>query len=223
MDKPIPLKFVSVCLFGLLLLTGLACVLPFAAAPQPTLAPEPTQAAPNPTSPLETLPSPTAQPTAPELTLPATPYLSSTPPATNLTATPDLMQVNIFLIAMQDEGKSGPAVGCGDSAVPVVVLVPRTQGVLRAALDRLLSMKDQYFGEFGLYNALYQSNLKVDAVRIENEKATVELSGTLLQGGECDSPRIQAQLEQTALQFSTVKSVAVFINGVPIEEVLSLR
>ena len=133
------------------------------------------------------------------------------------------MRVYVFLIAMEDGGVSGPAVGCGDSAVPVQLIVPRTEGVLRAALEKLLSMKDQYFGESGLYNALYQSNLSVDAVRIEDGKATIELSGTLLQGGVCDSPRIQAQLEQTALQFSTVESVAVFINGVPIEESLSLR
>ena len=89
--------------------------------------------------------------------------------------------------------------------IPIKLIVPRTEGVLRAALEKLLSMRDQYFGKSGLYNALYQSNLIVDAVRIENGKATIELSGTLLQGGECDSPRIQAQLEQTALQFSTVR------------------
>jgi hypothetical protein len=40
-------------------------------------------------------------------------------------------------------------------------------------------------------------------------------------GGVCDSPRVQAQLEEIALQFSTVNSVAVFINGEPLDQVLS--
>ena len=210
----------SMILFGLsvLLLTGLACAMPIAASP-------PTASPLEPTIVLETRPPPTAQPTSPVFTLPATPDLTVTQPASDNTSTPTPvdMRVYVFLIAIEDGGVSGPAVGCGDSVVPIQLIVPRTEGVLRAALEKLLSMKDQYFGESGLYNALYQSNLRVDVVRIENGKATIELSGTLLQGGVCDSPRIQAQLEQTALQFSTVTSVEVFINGVPIEEVLSLR
>jgi hypothetical protein len=40
-------------------------------------------------------------------------------------------------------------------------------------------------------------------------------------GGVCDSPRVQAQIEQTALQFSTVSEVEVFVNDTPLEEVLS--
>jgi hypothetical protein len=34
---------------------------------------------------------------------------------------------------------------------------------------------------------------------------------------------VQAQLEQTAKQFSTVKSVAITVNGQPLAEVLSSR
>ena len=40
-------------------------------------------------------------------------------------------------------------------------------------------------------------------------------------GGVCDSPRFEAQIEQTALQFSTVSNVEVFINDIPLEDVLS--
>ncbi len=199
-------------------LAGLACALPLAAAPAATKAPEVTP-------PAATLPPPDALPSQPPITPIHTPDLTATHPASDATATPDLagMRVFVFLIALEDGGKSGPAVGCGDSVVPVAVMLPRTEGVLRAALEKLLSMKDQFLGESGLYNALYQSDLRVDGVRIEDGKAVIELSGTLQQGGECDSPRIQAQLEQTALQFSTVKSTAIFINGKPLEDVLSLR
>lgn len=220
MPKSTLFKLLSTGLLGMnvLLLAGLACAMPIAATPSRDAPSEPTIV-------LETLPPPTAQPTTPELTLPATPDLTATRPASDSTPTPTPvdMRVYVFLIALEDGGVSGPAVGCGDSVVPLQLIVPRTEGVLRAALEKLLSMRAQYFGESGLYNALYQSNLRVDAVRIEDGMATIELSGSMQLGGVCDSPRVQAQLEQTALQFSTVTSVAVFINGVPIEEALSLR
>jgi hypothetical protein len=130
--------------------------------------------------------------------------------------------VSIFLIAMQDEGKSGPAVGCGDSAVAVTREIPATQGLLRAALDELLSIHDQYYGESGLYNALWNSTLAVDSVTIDGDgTAHIALAGELILTGVCEDARIQAQLEQTALQFSTVKAVEITVNDVPLAELLS--
>jgi hypothetical protein len=131
--------------------------------------------------------------------------------------------VKIVLIALEDNGQSGTLVGCGDSAIPINVTIPRTQGILRAALEKLLSAKQQFYGESGYYNALYQSDLKVADVVIEQRKAIIHLTGSLMLGGTCDAPRVQAQIEQTALQFSTVDDVAVFVNDVPLEEVLSTK
>jgi hypothetical protein len=131
--------------------------------------------------------------------------------------------VLIYLIALEDNGVAGPLVGCGDSVVPVTVEIPATEGILRATLESLLALKDQYYGESGLYNALYQSDLQVQGVVILEGEAQIYLTGSLLQGGECDSPRIQAQLEQTARQFSTVQAVSIFLNGVPLQDVLSLQ
>jgi hypothetical protein len=103
------------------------------------------------------------------------------------------------------------------------VHVPYTTGMLRAALTSLLAIHDQYYGESGLYNALYQSHLAVGDVAISSGTATIHLSGTLTLGGECDSPRVEAQLKQTALQFSTVHSVSIFINDRPLGDLLSGR
>lgn len=101
------------------------------------------------------------------------------------------------------------------------VPIAPTVAVLRAALNQLLALKSQYYGESGLYNALYQSNLTVGDLNIVNGEAIIYLEGTFLQGGTCDSPRIQAQLEQTALQFSTVSSVSIYINNKPLKTLLS--
>jgi hypothetical protein len=105
----------------------------------------------------------------------------------------------------------------------VQVTIPETEGVLRAALSELLSIDEQYYGQSGLYNALYQSDLQVEDVAIESGTAVIELSGSLMLAGECDNPRVKAQIEETALQFSTVQAVSVFLNGEPLEDVLSLQ
>jgi len=151
------------------------------------------------------------------------PPTSVRPSATTVPPNPTAAEqtVKIFLIALEDNGQSGVLVGCGDSAVPVTVTIPPTQGVLRAALEKLLSAKQQFYGESGFYNALYQSDLELENVTIEQGKAIIYLTGTVMLGGVCDSPRFEAQIEQTALQFSTVSNVEVFINDIPLEDVLS--
>ena len=63
------------------------------------------------------------------------------------------------MVAIGDNGAAGKRAGCGDSLVPVNIEAPYTQGVLKAALEYLLAQKSQYYGQSGLYNALYQSNL----------------------------------------------------------------
>jgi LysM repeat protein len=123
----------------------------------------------------------------------------------------------IYLISLNDGG----SIGCGDSIVPVTVEIPATRGILRASLEKLLSLHSQYYGESGLYNALYQSNLTISDVRIDNRVATIRLSGQIVLGGVCDTPRVQEQLEQIALQFSTVDQVNIYLNGNLLEDVLS--
>ncbi len=162
---------------------------------------------------------------SPTLVLPAA---SQTPPPQPSSPTPIPTQpteqlVKLFLIALEDNGKSGTLVGCGDSAVPITVTIPKTQGVLRAALQRLLSEKAKFYGESGLYNALYQSDLQIAGVTIDQGKAIIHLTGKFMLGGTCDAPRVEAQIEQTALQFSTVTDVAVFVNDVPLKDVLSQK
>ncbi len=71
-------------------------------------------------------------------------------------------------------------------------------------------------------------HLRVDPFRltsavISGGKATIHLSGTYKLGGACHNPRLSRQIEQTALQFSTVKQVAVFINGVPLDTILTSK
>ena len=172
---------------------------------------------------------PTALPAAVGLTLiPATPGGASraTPTAAasaNRTATVPAgkMRVQVFLIALDDNGKAGKKIGCGDSVVAVERLITQTNAPLTATLNDLLAIRDQTYGQSGLYNALAQSSLKIEGINIVAAKATISLSGKLTLNGECDNPRVEAQIKETALQFSTVKDVAILLNNVPLDRALS--
>jgi hypothetical protein len=149
-------------------------------------------------------------------------------PATSGTVEPTALTItsgitSIYLIAMEDNGISGKPIGCGDSVVPVEIMVDPGADALRAALDTLLGLKDQSYGQSGLYNALYQSNLTVDKIEIEANEIRVGLVGTMMLGGECDNPRFGAQLTETVAQFAEGRQVKIKINDKTLEEALSLK
>lgn len=130
-------------------------------------------------------------------------------------------RTNIYLIAVGDEGETGMEIGCGDSVIPVEVEIEATVAPMTAAFNKLLGIETREYGRSGLYNALHQSELEVESIDIDNQEAIIKLSGTLLVGGACDIPRIRAQLQQTALQYDTVDQVSIFVNGTPLEDLLS--
>lgn len=141
---------------------------------------------------------------------------------------------NTYLIAVGDNGKSGTVVGCGDSVVPVKNVstmhydwlhMPQESVVedrVQRVMEQLLANHEQYYGQSGLYNALYQSRLTVQSIITVNNVLMVALSGAVTLGGECDIPRAQAQLIQTATQFKEMNAV-VTINGRSLSEALTLK
>lgn len=141
----------------------------------------------------------------------------------------DTATIKLFFIALEDNGRSGKEVGCDDSLVAVTRTIPargarRNSGAqLSAALTALVSTRDRFYGQSGLYNALSESTLTVAGVRLVNGKAEIDLSGTVRLAGACDTPRFEAQIKETALQFPTVKTVVVHLNGAPLETILSSK
>ncbi len=158
-----------------------------------------------------------AAPTEPSPTGVAEP--ATAVPALKTTDRPQV--VLVYLILLEDAGRQGVAVGCGDSAVPVESASAPTQAVLRAAVDALLSIKQANYA--GLYNAWAESAVTLENVDLREGVATLSLSGALRSGGACDHPRLIAQLRQTALQFPTVRDVIILVNGRRIEDVLAGR
>jgi hypothetical protein len=206
----------------------------------PSMAPkvEPTEpAVPTETLPIVTVVSATETP-AP-LAATATPTLSSNfvplgTTAANLLGTsavsslgsqgaeaPGINQVKIYMIVVDDGGNSGDLVACNDSIIDVSVPIIPTYGVLRASLDKLLAVKTEKFDNTDYYDALYQSSLSIDKLGLASGVASIYLKGDVTLGNECDKARIKAQIEYTARQFSTIKSVDIFINDQKIDDYFS--
>lgn len=152
-------------------------------------------------------------------------------PSPEILATPTLVvkpaveekDVLLYFVDIDDNGQKGLKIGCNDSLVSVIQKIDNTATPMTVALDKLLGMKEQTVGA-DLYNSLYQSNLVLDKATITSSGiAVVYLTGELKLGGTCDVPRVQAQLEQTIRQFSSVNQVKIYLNGQPLDQALSSR
>jgi spore germination protein GerM len=121
--------------------------------------------------------------------------------------------INIYLVAVGDNGKSGRKIGCEDSLVAVTRTIKKTAAPLTAAIRELLQTPQHPEGSPNLENFWKGRNLKVRSVSMVNGTATIRLSGELSLAGVCDEPRIESQIDATARQFPTVKRVKVFIGN----------
>jgi hypothetical protein len=119
--------------------------------------------------------------------------------------------IKVYLVAVGDDGSKGKKIGCGDSLVPVTRTIKKTAAPLTAALRELLLTPQRSDETPKLENFWKGRRLKVNAVSLRNNTATIQISGELFVAGVCDIPRIQAQVEETAKQFPNVKRVKVFL------------
>lgn len=141
-----------------------------------------------------------------------------------ITVTPKTFKsqiINLYFVALEDNGKSGENIGCNDSLVPVKQEIPLTDSPAALGIQKMLEYPNQYYGESGYFNALYQSDLTLENISVIQGKADVYLKGRLVLSGVCDNPRVKAQLEETVLQFPAITSVEFYINDKPLGEYLS--
>lgn len=226
MTRPRFSAFSVLTFSALFLLTG--CFGPPAPAPTTSAAPTATPTATASTPPPTTSASPTG-PASPGTTTAAAPPSSApaSPPAAEEPAPPGLPEqvapLTIFYVAIDDNGISGPLIGCGDSLVATTTAPVRFTDQVRPSIETLLANKSRDVGLSGLVNVLYQSNLTYAGGELNGSTITIYLNGQFMLGGVCDTPRAKAQLEYTAMAASGATSAQVFVNGRPIDEVLSLK
>ncbi|MGH2687674.1 MAG: GerMN domain-containing protein [Actinomycetota bacterium] len=154
---------------------------------------------------------------SPSPSLPA----GTSPPAPTSSTT---RVVDIFLVLTSDLVPPGaPTFGCGDAIQAAERTVPGTVPPLEAAIGALLAERTGNDPTAGPYSAFNDADLRLDSAAVGNGKATIRLEGELRPGGVCDGPRTEEQLTRTARQFPEVTAIEVFVNGVPLADVLSQR
>lgn len=174
---------------------------------------------PSPTTTETTLPAtatqlPTAQPTdTPAPT--AMPATDTSTPEPTVTNQPLAFKDAIWVYYIE-LGTGGPD-GCGDTAVPVSIGLPRTGNVaqdVEAALRNLLSYKRPDFGP--LYNPIYLSNITLNSVTYNDSTGilNVNMTGTYVRSKDsCDNTRVKNQMLHTVMQFSQIKGKNLEFNG----------
>jgi len=173
------------------------------------------------TAPPGTSAAPTTPPAAPPSSAPASPPPTQEPTPTGLPE--QTAPLTIYYVAVGDNGVSGPKIGCGDSLVATTTAPVTFTDQVGPSIKTLLANKSRDIGMSGLINVLYQSSLTYLGGELDGSTITIWLSGQFMLGGVCDIPRAKAQLEYTAMSASGATSAQVFVNGRPIDEVLSLK
>ena len=111
---------------------------------------------------------------------------------------------------------SGGDVGCGDKIIFAPHTVePKTTAVLDATYRTLFELKE--FPEIKEDNVrnVVGSEMKLiyEGVSLKDRVARLQLSGMTETIAHCSVPAFRAQIEQAALQFNTVNTLEVYING----------
>ncbi len=134
-------------------------------------------------------------------------------------------RVEFYLIIPEDDGQSGPPVGCGDSAIAVWRDRAKTgslAGDIQASLEELFSIETMAYGQSGFVHSLYDADLTVQRVTVEENAAVIELAGTLQLVGTCGDARMEAQVLYTVFQYSEFDSALITVNGANLKRLFDL-
>ena len=136
------------------------------------------------------------------------------PIATNSPRPTDFVQ--FYLIIPEDNGQSGPAVGCGDSAVAVWrdrTVTGSLPNDIQASLEELFAIETEAYGKSGFTHSLYDADLTVQSVTVSGDTAVINLTGTLQLVGVCADARMEAQILLTVFQYPGFDSALITIDG----------
>jgi hypothetical protein len=121
----------------------------------------------------------------------------------------DALQLQAYF----SNSKLDPQITC-EKVFAVTRIVPKTEGVARAALEELLkgpTMTEEAAG----YVTNINLGVQIKSLRIDNGVAKVDFNEAIEHevGGSCRVTAIRSQIVSTLNQFATVKSVVISVNG----------
>jgi LysM repeat protein len=139
--------------------------------------------------------------------------------------TPVPQPIWFYLIMPDDNGQSGPPVGCGDSAVAVRSARSSTgslEGDIRASLQELFSIRTPNYGQSGYAHSLHAANLAVQSVTVDGGRATIRLTGALPLIGTCADARMEAQIRLTVFQYGGFDSAMIILDGTNLRQLFDM-
>jgi len=146
------------------------------------------------------------------------PIITPSTPPTSKASIPSASHGIYYMLILKDTG--GPF-GCGDSLIkfyPGVDVKGSTEDEILAALNALFSNHNQYVD--GLYNPIYQSQLKAKGVDFVGGDVVVRLGGTFVRPTDnCESQRMHDQIWWTISQFSSTRAV-IYLNNALLGDLL---
>jgi len=100
-----------------------------------------------------------------------------------------------------------------DMVKPIIRTVPKTQAVAKAAIEELL--KGLMNNEKAIYSDSIPTGTKMNSISINNGITYIDFSKELSSrvGGSATVSSIEWQIKKTLMQFSTVDSVVISIEG----------
>ncbi len=127
----------------------------------------------------------------------------------------DKTTVKIFL----SHETADPNASC-EEVYPVDRFVPKTTTVAKAALEELLRGPTTVEQDEAMFTSIPQGIKLVSLVVNDGTARAVFSRGLSTVAGSCTVQAIRRQIEQTLLQFNSIDSVEIAIEGVPDDEVL---
>lgn len=128
---------------------------------------------------------------------------------------PEMMSVYVYLYNGADKfSPCNAGYNCDHLYERNEILVPRTKSVLKSSLQALLDM-DAESGCDGSSTCsdLYLSDLRVTYATIVDGVAHVRIEGNVALAGDFSGPRAIEEIRRTVMQFPSVKSADITING----------
>ncbi len=119
------------------------------------------------------------------------------------------MSVKVYF----NNNKLDPVISC-NKVFATERQVPKTEAVARAAIEELLKGPTDAERLQGYFTGI-NPGVKIQSLTIENEAAKIDFDEQLQNqvGGSCRVSAIRSEITETLMQFSTVKSVIISING----------
>ncbi len=123
------------------------------------------------------------------------------------------LETTVVKVYLGNTNEDPESLNC-EITYPVERKIPKTLGVGKAAIEELLSGAKESESIQGYYSSI-PSNVELNSLRITDGVAYADFNSALQDGvgGSCLTSRIRSQIENTLLQFESVNSVVISVDG----------